>query len=128
MIKHLIMRNITIIVALLCLTLSGCSKNENSLVLSIASERYLSPLQDEMNAGVWFLSKKYQNDNWALFSRDIEGFVYERGYEYMVKVTMRATEQYVDQSPVKFKLVQIISKERKDSDLPEIFKNSLFDE
>ena len=128
MIKHLNMRNITIIVALLCLTLSGCSKNENSLVLSIASERYLSPLQDEMNAGVWFLSKKYQNDNWALLSRDIEGFVYERGYEYTIKVTMRATEQYVDQSPVKFKLVQIISKERTDSDLPEIFKNSLYEE
>ena len=122
------MRNITIIVALLCLTLSGCSKNENSLVLSIASERYLSPLQDEMNAGVWFLSKKHQNDNWALFSRDIEDFVYERGYEYMVKVTMRATEQYVDQSPVKFKLVQIISKERKDSDLPKVFKNSQYKE
>lgn len=122
------MKNFSIIITLLCLTLSGCSKDENSLVLNVASERYLSPLQDELNAGVWFISKKFQNDNWALLSRDIEGFVYERGYEYTIKVTMRTTEQYVDQSPVKFKLVEVITKERKNSDIPEFFKSSLYEE
>ncbi|MDP3398626.1 MAG: DUF4377 domain-containing protein [Bacteroidales bacterium] len=109
-------------------TVIGCSKDENSLVVSIASERYLSPLQDEMNAGVWFLSKKYQNDSWAILSRDIEGFVYERGYEYMIKVTVKATEQYIDQPPVKYILKKVISKERRDSDIPEVFRSSLYEE
>lgn len=122
------MRNITTLFVLLCLTLSGCSKDENSLIITIASERFQSPLQDEMNAGVWFLSKKYQNDNWALLSRDIEGFVYERGYEYMIKVTVKATEQYIDQPPVKYILKKVISKERRDSDIPEVFRSSLYEE
>ena len=122
------MRNIAIIFTLLCLTLSGCSKDENTLIISIASERYLSPSQDEMNAGVWYLSKKEQNDNWALLSRDIEGFAYERGYEYMIKVSIRATEQYIDQHPVKYILKKVISKERRDSDIPEVFRSSLYEE
>lgn len=121
------MKKITII-TLFCLSLFACKKEDSIAIFNIASERFESQLQDEVNAGVWLLSRQSQNEQWTLLARDIDGFVYERGYEYIIKVEIDVIKPHIDQSPINFRLIKIISKEKRDTDIPDEFKNSLFKE
>lgn len=116
-------RNFHLIV-ITCLFLFACEKEKNSkiVIYNIASERFVSPLQDEGSIGTWFIAKQNQNEEWRLLTRGIEGFVYESGYEYIIKVSIKPTEQFIDQDPVSYRLIKVISKEKKESNLPERFK------
>lgn len=118
-----ISRNFSLIV-ITCLFLFACEKEKNSkiVIYNIASERFVSPLQDEGSIGTWFIAKQNQNEEWRLLTRGIEGFVYESGYEYIIKVSIKPTEQFIDQDPVSYRLIKVISKEKKESNLPERFK------
>lgn len=118
-----ISRNFSLIV-ITCLFLFACEKEKNSeiVIYNIASERFVSPLQDEGSIGTWFIAKQNQNEEWRLLTREIEGFVYESGYEYIIKVSIKPTEQFIDQDPVSYRLIKVISKEKKETNLPERFK------
>lgn len=110
------------------LSLFACQKEDSTATFNIASERFESPLQDEVNAGVWLMSRQSQNEQWTLLARNIDGFVYERGYEYIIKVRKTINKPHIDQSPINFRLIKILSKEKKDTEIPEKFKKSLFKE
>lgn len=71
------------------------------------------------------LVKKEGETKWEFFYDDIEGFNYEPGYEYVLKVKIEKIESPVaaDRSSLKYILVKEISKTQKASvDLPQIPK------
>lgn len=112
---------------LLSISLFACQKEKNTVIYDIASERYLSPLDDENNAGIWLLGRTNQSKDWALLSRSIEGFTYENGFEYTLEIKEIPTEGHIDQAPFKLKLVRTIRKVKKDTqDIPEKYRKSLY--
>lgn len=63
--------------------------------------------------------KEAGSDEWTLFYDAIEGFDYEEGYEYVLEVKRSAIENPpMDASSIRTELVRVISKEKKDSDIP----------
>jgi heat shock protein HslJ len=59
------------------------------------------------------LIKESNDEDWSLFYDDIEGFDWEKGYEYELLVTeSKVKNSPADASSIKWKLVKIISKEK----------------
>lgn len=58
-----------------------------------------------------FLIKLKAEDEWTYYYNDLDGFDYEEGYEYVVKVKkIRASNEVTDASDFKYELVEIVSK------------------
>ncbi|GAE83622.1 lipoprotein [Bacteroides reticulotermitis JCM 10512] len=63
------------------------------------------------------LVKKGNATEWEYFYSNIEGFQYEPGYEFVLKVKEEKLENVpADASSIKYVLVKQISKEQKESD------------
>ena len=61
-----------------------------------------------------FLYKENQEDEWKYFYSKVDGFDYEEGYEYVIKVKVKSDgNSYMDASDLKFIFVELISKEKK---------------
>lgn len=122
-----IIKKTSLVIGVLLFSLFACQKEKNTVIYDIASERYLSPLDDENNAGIWLLGRTNQSKDWALLSRSIEGFTYENGFEYTLEIKEIPTEGHIDQAPFKLKLVRTIRKVKKDTqDIPEKYRKSLY--
>ncbi|WP_306352157.1 DUF4377 domain-containing protein [Flavobacterium sp. '19STA2R22 D10 B1'] len=64
------------------------------------------------------LTKSVGGTKWELFYDSIEGFTYEEGYEYHLEVLRTAVENPpADASAFHYKLVNVIAKEKKNSDI-----------
>ncbi|GAB0157423.1 hypothetical protein CHRYSEOSP005_26980 [Chryseobacterium sp. Alg-005] len=58
--------------------------------------------------------KEKQEDNWTNFYSNIEGFTYEPGYEYVLKVkTEKIANPPADASSIKYTLIKQVSKTKK---------------
>ncbi|PJJ67164.1 uncharacterized protein DUF4377 [Chryseobacterium geocarposphaerae] len=58
--------------------------------------------------------KEKPTDNWSNFYTNIEGFTYEPGYEYVIKVKTEKVENVpADASSIKYTLIKQISKTKK---------------
>ncbi|KFF12466.1 DUF4377 domain-containing protein [Chryseobacterium soli] len=58
--------------------------------------------------------KEKASENWTNFYSNIEGFTYEPGYEYVLKVkTEKIANPPADASSIKYTLVQQVSKTKK---------------
>lgn len=58
--------------------------------------------------------KEKETDNWENFYSNIEGFTYEPGFEYVLKVkTEKIENPPMDGSSIKYTLVQQVSKTKK---------------
>ncbi|MCE3074697.1 DUF4377 domain-containing protein [Chryseobacterium gwangjuense] len=58
--------------------------------------------------------KEKATDNWSNFYTNIEGFTYEPGYEYVLKVKTEKLENVpADASSIKYTLIKQISKTKK---------------
>ena len=58
--------------------------------------------------------KEKETDNWENFYSNIEGFTYEPGFEYVLKVQTRKMDNPpVDHSSMRFILIQQVSKTKK---------------
>lgn len=58
--------------------------------------------------------KEKENDNWSNFYSNIEGFTYEPGFEYVLKVkTEKIENPPADGSSIKYTLIKQISKTKK---------------
>jgi len=58
--------------------------------------------------------KEKESDNWGNFYSNIEGFTYEPGFEYILKVkTEKIQNPPMDGSSIKYTLVQQVSKTKK---------------
>ena len=63
------------------------------------------------------------NDNteWWMIRSSIKGFTYEEGYEYVVDVKATVNPDPPQDAPAwDYSLIRIISKEKKDSDVPQL--------
>lgn len=58
--------------------------------------------------------KEKPTDNWSNFYTNIEGFTYEPGYEYVIKVKTEKVENLpADASSIKYTLIKQVSKTKK---------------
>lgn len=58
--------------------------------------------------------KENKEDEWSLFYDVIEGFTYEEGFEYVLKVNIsKVKNPPADASSLSYKLIEVISKEKK---------------
>lgn len=58
--------------------------------------------------------KEKQEENWTNFYSNIEGFTYEPGYEYILKVkTEKIANPPADASSIKYTLIRQVSKTKK---------------
>lgn len=80
-------------------------------VLEIASETV------KTNEGIAYWVKVNGSDTWKMMHTQIANFNHERGYEYVVEVSVKKIKDPgPDQSSHKYTLIKIISKEKKDSE------------
>lgn len=107
----------TILYLCTALILVGCTKDDDSSeqqTLTIASMRakHVTP-----QPAFWV--KVNDNKEWELFYGGIDGFTYEEGYEYKVLVSLTPVENPgPDMSSIKYTLIKLLSKEKKDSNVP----------
>lgn len=99
------------------LLLGSCGDDANVQELTVASRQGdcvgVAPMK-------CLLIKHSAEGSWEFFYDNIEGFNYEPGYEYVIKVKTEEIENpAADQSSLKYILVKEVSKVRKTSeDLP----------
>ena len=96
--------------------LTSCTDSEYEPfkeVLVIASETV------KTNEGIAYWVKVNGSDTWKMMHTQIANFNHERGYEYVVEVSVKKIKDPgPDQSSHKYTLIKIISKEKKDSEVP----------
>ena len=103
-------------IMLMCL---ACKSQKNMVTYTIASN---TTIGYGVVPQTCLLVKEGDTEGCSLFYSTIEGFNYEPGLEYNVKVEKTAIENPpVDGSSIRYKLIKVISKEKKQSEnLPEI--------
>ncbi|MPM07660.1 hypothetical protein SDC9_53967 [bioreactor metagenome] len=108
---------------------SSCEKEQRVFVYHIASERWHSPYDGRFIKGVWLISRESPEAEWGIFNdRNVKGFEYERGYEYVIKVKTYPLPAYMESFSPEYRLVKIINKVKKDSELPERLKEHVYKE
>lgn len=112
----------------LCIFLSvflcSCNKDTNSYEEStwterwvIASETVRHPYGPAHQLCYWI--KRDDNPVWTLENANLIGFEHESGYEYLVDVKVKKIKDPLEDAPDRtYTLIRIISKEKKDSDIP----------
>ncbi|HJD75041.1 MAG TPA: DUF4377 domain-containing protein [Bacteroides reticulotermitis] len=106
-------KNIYLLLSFVMLLATSCS--------TTSSVRYTVASQNADCVGVGpqkcLLVKKGNATEWEYFYSNIEGFQYEPGYEFVLKVKEEKLENVpADASSIKYVLVKQISKEQKESD------------
>ncbi len=78
------------------------------------------------SCGEYYWIKQNGDPVWKLFGNEIESFDYVEGYEYeiVVKIDLITGEIPQDASIFKYSLIEIISKEQKESDVPFLTDNA----
>jgi len=103
------MRNI--IIFLFSAMLLGCGNEEES---SLVKDLYINHYKSECHSFALTLclqSRAEQTDDWSFFSGAIEGFEYEWGYRYKIKVAVENIDNPPeDSSSVKYTLLEIEEK------------------
>lgn len=92
-------------------TASAANSGENEKTFIIASETAdctgVAPMK-------CLQIKEKPTDNWSFFYSNIEGFTYEPGYEYVLKVKTEKRENVpADASSIKYTLIKQVSKTKK---------------
>ena len=91
--------------------------------LTVASEKCIYP-----SGYALFYIKKDSGAQWEMFDDSIKGFDYEPGYEYVIVVKVTMTPEPPEDAPDRtYSLVRIVSKEKKDSDVP-VYENPTWEE
>lgn len=108
-----------VFVALLCCVFAGCDDDKAIEVfdMTVASVKYVPEYGFLPNA---YLVKIEDAERWTLFWNGIEGFDYEEGYEYRIRVKgyeYEKDEIRADRGTMWYKLDKLLWKEKKDSDL-----------
>lgn len=95
-------------VAALC---TACGKREKTEIITVASEKSEIDVNGHHEC---FLVKHEGYEGWELWCADIEGFNYEPGYEYVLKIKEKQNAE--GQSAISYVLVKEISKVNKVSE------------
>jgi len=111
----------------LCILLIGlstsCEKQEDIDDGQTWEERWVIGSKTILGSNriLCFWIKKNDNPVWQMARGYIKGFTYEEGYEYVVDVkATKVPDPPQDAGSITYSLIRIISKEKKDSDVPEL--------
>ena len=107
-----------VLIMLFPLLLTACGKDDDSIYLTVASERPERTTVDEFS--FYYFVKYGQSTEWEVISTPIVGLDYEPGYEYEIEVReVHLKNPPQDYSSVEYRLLRLISKTEKESeDLP----------
>ena len=106
------MKKISYVISMIAIfALASCSTNKNLATYTISSEKAdcygVMPMK-------CMLVKEGDAQNWTLFYSNIDGFDYEEGYEYVLKVKKLNVENPpADRSSIKYTLIKVVSKTKK---------------
>ena len=106
-----------IVASLLAVGVSGCNNDstESSGVTEIFIDHYKSECFG-FALSLCMRSKLNIDDDWKFFYNSIEGFEYEWGYTYKLKVDVENIENPPeDSSSLKYTLIEVLSKEQESS-------------
>ena len=120
---------------------TSCLKNENEGRIITGKTEYMLTIASQKVKGVVsscgnnyltdvYAAKKEGDDTWQM-QTGIQGFDYESGYEYTIKIQKINYLDYRmgDPSWTEYKLIQVISKEKKTSEnIPDNFIPEWYDE
>ena len=91
--------------------ISGCANNPDSFEIS---ELYLNHYKSECDSfelALCLQSRLNENDDWSFYYDHIEGFDYEWGFTYKIKVKVKNIENPPeDSSSIKYTLLEVIEK------------------
>lgn len=94
---------------------SACNDGQDTVDMVVASEKRTAMGVGPMDV---YLVKENKDTEWTYFYSEIEGFKYEVGYEYVLKVKKEKLEEPLpaDASSIKYILIKEISKIQKTSE------------
>lgn len=107
-------RTSIIILFLLPIFILSCGKDDEVKVITfiVASEKILV---NDNGVDREFLQVKYNpNDQWTLLKENIDNFDYSVGYEYVIEVNRRKTNNMAADAPYySYSLIRVVSKSLK---------------
>lgn len=102
------------LLSLFAVLLFGCDKDDQEMILVVASEKGTCHTIGDFSC---YVVKDKGSDIWRYMPESISGFEYETGYEYTIKVSVHNIKNPPqDASSKEYTLIEIISKEKKDSE------------
>lgn len=105
----------------------ACGRQKDTEVITVASEK-----AECVGVGPQecLLIKRDGGSGWEFWYSGIEGFDYERGYEYVLKISKEeVANQAADRSAIKYVLVKQISKTAKTSEnMPPSITEKMFND
>lgn len=106
------------LIILFTLLFTSCNKEDFMIeTITIASEKAIGIDPSGLSKREYFLIKQKASAKWEYLSQNIQGFEYERGYEYTLKVKVQTIKKpKEDQYSESYILLEVLSKEKKQSE------------
>ena len=118
--KKLLFATLSILLLGICISCEKSKEIDNKQTWEerwvIGSERIIAS-----DGRLCYWVKINDNTEWWMIRSSIKGFTYEEGYEYVVDVKATVNPDRPQDAPAwDYSLIRIISKEKKDSDVPQL--------
>lgn len=118
--KKLLFATLSILLLGICISCEKSKEIDNKQTWEerwvIGSERIIAS-----DGRLCYWVKINDNTEWWMIRSSIKGFTYEEGYEYVVDVKATVNPDPPQDAPAwDYSLIRIISKEKKDSDVPQL--------
>lgn len=106
------------LIILSTLLFTSCNKDDFMIeTIIIASEKAIGTEPSGLSKRDYFLIKQKTSAKWEYLAQDIQGFEYEKGYEYTLRVKIQTIKKpKEDQYPESYILLEVLSKEKKHSE------------
>ncbi len=108
------------------LFLTACNHENTGKYVNSWKEAWIvgsSILQNEHGQTFYWI-KRNSNPIWERIEASVEGFSYQEGYEYNIEVEAHEIQDPpLDAASITYSLSKILSKEKKQSDLPRLTSN-----
>lgn len=90
-----------------------CKKNDGDIMMTVASRKGSCYVVEKFSC---YIVRIGNNPDWMKITDSINGFEYEPGFEYVIKVQRRQINNPPEDYRGEYILKKIISKEKKDSE------------
>lgn len=111
--KYFLFALLPLLLIISCHSSNEVMEKENPIIKTL----FIASYTQECDAGVMrkqcLLVKENDEEDWTFFYNNIEGFEYEKGYQYQIKVAVSKVENPpMDASSLNYKLIEVLSKEK----------------